>query len=83
VFVYWVLFEVCSGWTGLKEDVQVCNILFFLWKSCAEVRRRGSSSCRTETEERERDQLGAGTGAWRSGSATEKRQKIRKKIFEG
>ena len=83
MFVYWVLFEVCAGWTGSKEDVQVWNILFFLWKSCEEVRRSGSSSCRTETEERERDQLRGGTGAWRSGSATEKRQKIRKKIFEG
>ena len=82
MFVYWVLFEVCAGWTGSKEDVQVWNILFFLWKSCAEVHRSGSSSCRTEIEERERDQLRGGTVHGGTGAPQKNAKKSEKKFLK-
>ena len=83
MFVYWVLFEVCAGWTGSKEDVQVWNILFFSLEKL-----RGAPAQRFEFVQNRNRRTGArpvarGSGACGNGRATEKRQKIRKKIFEG
>ena len=41
MLVHWVLFEVCAGWTGLKEDVQAWNILFFSLEKLRRVPAQG------------------------------------------